>query len=391
MILPGATIGCLGGGQLGRMLGIEARRLGYGFRVFEPAADCPAAQVSDHWMRAAYHDDEALDAFASSVDVVTFEFENIPSTTVNRLAQAAPVFPSAEVLHTTQNREREKNFLKSNGFPHAAFRVVTDLASLERAVKELGRPCVLKTADFGYDGKGQVKITMETPLNEAWSGFEGKRAVLEEWVDFELECSVVCARTAKGEVGCFPAAENIHTRHILDFSMVPGRFSAGTARRAQDLARAVTEQLGVVGMLGVEMFLDRAGDLRVNELAPRTHNSGHFTLDACVTSQFEQQIRAICGLPMGGSLGDSSSDFSLRSPVVMVNLLGDLWRPNVPDWSLLMRQPGVRLHLYGKAEARPGRKMGHFCVLDSSLDSALALAHSLKNSLSDPSSEPSAT
>lgn len=370
MIPPGGVIGCLGGGQLGRMLGIELRRLGYGFHVFEPAAESPAAQVADSWTRADYSDREALDRFMQGVDVVTFEFENIPSDVLKHMADRCPVFPEWQVLHVCQNREREKLFLREHGYPHARFAVIDSEAALEQGMREIGIPSVLKTADFGYDGKGQVRLNPGSDATDIWREFGYYRGVLEQWVEYEMECSVVCARTQQGEISVFPVAENIHTNHILDFSIVPARMDSKLEQQAVELASSITEALNVVGMLGVEMFVTKTGSLLVNELAPRTHNSGHFTIDACVTSQFEQQARVVAGLPLG--------DPSLRTPTTMVNILGDSWQNGDPPWQVLLSHPSVKLHLYGKSEPRGGRKMGHFTVLAETADAAYEQARTLK-------------
>ncbi|MBX2823555.1 MAG: 5-(carboxyamino)imidazole ribonucleotide synthase [Gammaproteobacteria bacterium] len=372
MIPPGGVIGCLGGGQLGRMLGIEARRLGYGFHVFEPAAESPAAQVADSWTRAEYSDREALESFMDAVDVVTFEFENIPSEVLQQIADRCPVFPEWQVLHICQNREREKLFLREHGYPHANFAVIDSQQSLEQHMEEIGVPSVLKTADFGYDGKGQIKLNPGADATEIWQQFDYHRGVLEQWVEYERECSVVCARTQDGEISAFPVAENIHTNHILDFSIVPARMDAGLQQEAVKLAKSITEQLNVVGILGVELFVAKDGKLLVNELAPRTHNSGHYTIDACVTSQFEQQARIVAGLPLG--------DVTLRSPATMVNILGDAWQGGDPAWEVLLNQPETKLHLYGKSTPRVGRKMGHFTVLGETAEAAYQNAQTVKDS-----------
>ncbi|MDX6765927.1 MAG: 5-(carboxyamino)imidazole ribonucleotide synthase [Candidatus Methylacidiphilales bacterium] len=373
MILPPSNLGVIGGGQLGRMIGLAARRLGYGFQVYEPTPGCPAGQIADRQSNRPYTDLEALTAFASAVDVVTFEFENIPADVLQHVARSAPIYPDWTVLHTCQNREREKNFLKIRGYPHAPFAVVDSAESLARAIDTLGKPCVLKTADFGYDGKGQCKITADTLPASAWAALAAPRGVLEGWIDYACELSVVCARTRNGEVRTFPVSENIHSHHILDLSIVPARIDPRIEKEALQIASSIADDLKVVGLLAVELFLQRDGKLLVNEMAPRPHNSGHYTLDACATSQFEQQIRAVCGLPLGST--------ELLSPVVMANLLGDLWSGGTPAWDAILAHPTAKLHLYGKAEARPGRKMGHFCVLGNTAESALAEARVIQREL----------
>lgn len=365
-VLPGGTVGLIGGGQLGRMFAIAARRSGYRVHTLEPAPDSPAGQISDQEIIAAYDDLEKLEEFAHGVDVITFEFENIPAASLECVSRIRPVHPRPEVLHICQNRAREKRFLARHGFPAADHRVVESAAEAAAAAAAMGFPCVMKTADFGYDGKGQSMLQSAADAAEAWTRLGAPRAVLEERIDFLCEISVVCARDASGKVECFPAAENLHRRHILDCSVVPARIDPSVAREAGLLAVRLARALDVVGLLAVEFFVRRDGSLLVNELAPRPHNSGHFSFDACVTSQFEQQLRAVCGLPLGSP--------RLLSPVVMVNLLGDAWDDGEPDWPALLSDPDVKLHLYGKCEVRPGRKMGHFCVLKPTVGEAVAAA-----------------
>ena len=369
-IPPGGVVGILGGGQLGRMLAIAARRMGYRVHAYEPQPDCPAGQICDVEVNAPYTDSGALEKFAQGVDVISFEFENIPRTALDTLSALKPVRPRGEVLHICQNREREKNFLRSQDFPCAPFRVVDSAETLASALAEIGTPSVLKTADFGYDGKGQLKISAPTDTAELWQRFGAPRGVLEKWIPFEAELSVVCARGLNGEVIPFPCSENIHENHILDLSIVPARFAPEVAARAEKIAAAIAEALDVVGLIAVEFFLTRDGELLVNELAPRPHNSGHFSFDACATSQFEQQLRAVCGLPLGSP--------ELLRPVVMWNILGDLWKNGEPDWSVVLREPRAKLHLYGKSEARPGRKMGHVCVMADSTAEALAVIERIR-------------
>ena len=371
MIAPGKTIGILGGGQLGRMTGQAARELGYGFVVYEPGANCPAGQVADREINAAYDDETALAQFAESVDVVTYEFENVNVTALNFLEERVPIFPNPNVLHICQNREREKTFLKESGFPHAPFAVIESADDLENALQNIGKPAVLKTADFGYDGKGQLKIEANSTesADEIWNRFDGHRAILEGWMEFDLEISVIVAISSSGEVSAFPVAENIHTNHILDFSIVPARIDETLAQEAIELATAVAKKLDVIGLIGVELFVLKDGRLAVNEMAPRPHNSGHYTMDACLTSQFEQFTRAVCGLPLGSP--------QLRSPVTMVNILGDAWQDREPAFADLLGQ-GAKLHLYGKAEPRVGRKMGHFNVLADTAEEAFNEAKRLK-------------
>lgn len=362
-VLPGRTIGLLGGGQLGRMFALEARRLGYRVHVFEPQPDSPAGQVGDREVSAAYSDIPALIAFAQDVDVITYEFENIPVSAIEAVAAITPVAPRGEVLHICQNREREKTFLRKTGVPCADFTVVNSADSLATALESLGGKGVLKTADFGYDGKGQVRINPGDDSKAAWAALNAPRGVLEAWVSFEKELSVVAARGADGEIAVFPVVENVHVNHILDLSLIPARVPAASAQSAIDIAGQLVRALDVVGLLAVEFFLLSDGSVIVNEMAPRPHNSGHFTFDACVTSQFEQQLRAVCGLPLGS--------VELLRPAAMKNILGDIWANGEPDWAAALTDPNVKLHLYGKTNARPGRKMGHLCALGNSLDEAM--------------------
>lgn len=379
---PGSLVGLLGGGQLARMSALAGRRLGYRFRAFDPAGEnAPAAPVCESIVQAPFTDPAALAEFARGLDVAGFEFENIPPAALQIVERFCPVHPRWQALEICQNREREKTFLHAHGFPHAAFRVVTNPGELAEAVAALGMPCVLKTAESGYDGKGQLKITPGTALDEAWIQWSGgriRRGVVEAWVPFEAELSVICARNGHGQTVSFPVFENVHANHILDVTIAPARFAPEVCREAIRLAEAVTEALDVRGLLAVEMFLTGDGQLMVNELAPRPHNSGHLTFDACLTSQFEQHIRAVCGLPLGS--------VELLRPTVMVNLLGDVWRADgtPPDWTPILAESNAKLHLYGKKGAKPARKMGHFCVLGeagSSTEGAFATARRIQAQL----------
>ena len=364
-ILPGATVGVLGSGQLGRMFAIAARRMGYRVHTFSPGDDTPTGQVADREIRGAYDDLAAVRSFAQGVDVVTFEFENVSSAAAEAAAEHAPVRPAGAVLHTTQNRLREKGFLAGSGFPVAPFAAVRSATELAAALTRLGTPAILKTAGWGYDGKGQVKIAAPADADAAWAslGIRGSdEAVLEAYVDFERELSVVAVRGLDGAFAHFGVIANDHSRHILDVAVAPAPVPLETVREAVEIARGVLEGLEVVGVLCVELFLTREGRLLVNELAPRPHNSGHLTFDACVTSQFEQQLRAICGLPLGAT--------EMLRPAAMANLLGDLWQGGEPDWVAACRFPEVKLHLYGKATPRPGRKMGHLTALADSAETA---------------------
>ena len=380
MLTPGKTLGVLGGGQLGRMFAHAAERLGYRVHVYEPAADSPAAEVSAHAVHAPYADLGQLEAFVRSCDVVTYEFENIPCEPLRRLEAAGVYHPKWQILEIAQNRLREKTWLRQNAFPHVRFAECEAGGDLAAAIRSIGLPCVVKTADFGYDGKGQQKVSDEATLAKAVAAFRGQRAVVEQWVDFTCELSVIVARSSAGETRCFPVAENIHTRHILDFSILPARVDPGVQAKARDLAVAIADRLGLVGLLAVELFLTKGGEVLVNEMAPRPHNSGHWSMDGCATSQFEQHVRAVAGLPLG--------DVSMTAAAaVMVNILGDAWRWDgdrcigEPRWDAILRTPRAHLHLYGKKEPRPGRKMGHFTVTGETVEAALEEARRLKAEL----------
>ena len=373
IISPGATLGVLGGGQLGRMFAIAARRLGYRIHVFCPEADSPAAPVADRTFVAPYDDLEQVRAFARSVDVVTFEFENVPSATSDACAEWVPVRPDGNVLHITQQRLREKGFLRDHGFPVTPFRAIHSQEDLETAARDLGLPGVLKTASFGYDGKGQRTIRSTAELPEAFAGLGGAEGIYEAFVDFAQEVSVVGARTLDGEFAAFPVFENVHRHHILDVTVSPARIPPALETAARELSRGILEALDVIGLLTVELFVTRDGRLIVNELAPRTHNSGHLTLDACITCQFEQQVRAVCGLPLGST--------ELKNPAAMANLLGDVWTHGEPRWAQALSNPRLKLHLYGKASARPGRKMGHITATADTTEAAIQAVRDARSSL----------
>ncbi len=356
-ILPGAMLGVLGSGQLGRMFALAARRLGYRVAVFAPDDDSPTSQVADLAVQAPYDDLDAIERFAEAVDVVTFEFENVPSATVEAAARHAPVRPTGRLLHASQDRLREKAALTSLGLPVAPHAPIIGDDDLATARDVVSMPAVLKTAAFGYDGKGQRRVDAFDALEAAWEDLGRNRAVLEQFVDFTAEVSVVGARGPDGSVALFEPFLNHHANHILDVTVVPAPVGEATVRDAHRIARAVLEGFDVVGVLCVEMFLLADGGLVVNEIAPRTHNSGHVTIDAHVTSQFEQQVRAVCGLPLGAV-------DRVAPAAAMANLLGDVWADGGAQWGAALSDPGVRLHLYGKRDARPGRKMGHLSVLD---------------------------
>lgn len=365
-VLPGATIGVLGGGQLGRMMALEAKRMGFRVHTLSPAVDTPTGQVADLEVNADYEDLDAIRAFARGVDVVTFEFENVSTDAADAAAEIVPVRPSGAALHITQQRAREKAFLADRGYPVTPFAQAQSLDEFAVALGVVGFPAIAKTAVFGYDGKGQHRVDRIEEAERVWGLIGHQEAIVERVVDFSHEISVVAARGIAGEFAHYGAIENVHCRHILDLSVCPARIPADLGGEAVHLAHRVMDDLGFVGVLCVEFFVTRDGRLLVNEIAPRPHNSGHFTIDACIASQFEQQVRAVCGL----SLGDTAQ----MRPAAMVNLLGDLWVNGEPDWAAAMAIPAVKLHLYGKGEARVGRKMGHITALGESADDAAAKA-----------------
>lgn len=349
MIRPGATLGIIGGGQLGRMLALAAARLGLNVHVFAPEADSPAFAVAAYRTCAAYDDDAALIAFAKAVDVVTYEFENVPRRSAEIVGSFAPLFPDARALATTQDRLSEKTFVSGLGIATAPFHPVSDGQELEAALAAIGRPAVLKTRRFGYDGKGQALIKADSDVGEVWRAMHHAPCILEGFVPFEREISVVAARTAAGGFAAYDVCANTHRDHILDVTRVPAGIADATERDAVAIARNIADALGYVGVLAVEMFLVEDGRERlvVNEIAPRVHNSGHWTIEGAVASQFEQHVRAICGWPLGSP--------RRLGTVEMRNLIGD----DAGDWPVVLGDPEAHLHLYGKHEARPGRKMGH--------------------------------
>lgn len=364
-ILPGSTIGIFGSGQLGRMLALAAKRMGYRIHTYSPEQDSPTGQVADGEVTAAYGDGEAVDAFVRNVDVVTFEFENVDAAVAERAeAAGVPVHPGGWVLRTAQNRIREKNTLQEAGLPVTPFVPVRTRDDLAAAASQLGFPIVLKTATSGYDGKGQAIVADRKELESAWESMKRRTAVAEKHISFVKEISVVAARSANGEYADFGAIENIHRNHILDLSIAPARVSAHVAQSACDLAHKLMHRLDVVGVTCVEYFVTVEDTLLINEIAPRPHNSGHLTIEAAITSQFEQHVRAICGLPLG--------ETALPRPAAMANLLGELWAGGTPDWRLALKYPDAKLHLYGKHEARPGRKMGHLTVVSGSRSGRLS-------------------
>ncbi len=347
IVAPGGTIGIVGGGQLGRMTALAAANLGYRCHIFCPEHDAPASQVAAQTTVAPYEDGEALDRFAASVDVITYEFENLPTASFARMGAIVPVRPHWRCLETTQDRVTEKDFINGEGIPTAPYRAVDGPEALARALEELGRPAILKTTRLGYDGKGQVAIGPDDDPARAWERMGGGQGILEGFVDFEREISAIVARGGDGATANFDIVWNEHANHILAATHAPAPIPANMAEEAMEISRRLAEALDLVGLLAVEMFVARDGRLLVNELAARPHNSGHWTMDACVSSQFEQFVRAVTGLPLG--------DPSRHSDAVMENLLGDA----IEAWPALLAEPNAKLHLYGKAEARPGRKMGH--------------------------------
>jgi 5-(carboxyamino)imidazole ribonucleotide synthase len=361
-------IGVLGGGQLGRMLSLDARRMGFKVLTWTGGDRSGAAAIADELLDLPFDDPKALEIFTSRVKVATVEFENLPSDTLEEVEQRIPLYPNSLTVTTCQHREREKSFLSENGFACAPFRIACDLHSFKAGIAELKTDVIVKTAEFGYDGKGQLKLSGDSKdsiLEKAWLKFDGGRVVIEECISLDVELSVIVARNAMGEVVCYDPVENIHRNHILDISIVPARIPEEILQQAETVALAIADAFQYVGTLAVEFFLSSDGRLIVNEIAPRPHNSGHHTINACSCSQFENQIRAIMGLPLGST--------DLLSPVVMMNLLGDVWPDarTAPDWSNILSMSGTSLHVYGKREARIGRKMGHVSFLGTDQDEVL--------------------
>jgi 5-(carboxyamino)imidazole ribonucleotide synthase len=372
-ILPGATIGVLGSGQLGRMFAMAATRMGYRVHTLSPDEDTPTGQVAELEITAPFDDLDAIRTFARNVAVVTFEFENVSAAAAEVAGEHAPVRPSGHILHITQQRAREKGFLADGGFPVTPFAHLRSARDLADALRQVGVPAVLKTASFGYDGKGQRRVGSLEEAEAAWDEMGRPEAVVEAFIDFEREVSMIGVRGATGWMVTYGLVENTHRDHILDTSVYPAAVSADLEQEATAIVRRLLERLDVIGVLCVEFFVTRNGTLLINELAPRPHNSGHLTIDACVTSQFEQQVRAVCGLPPGST--------ELLRPAAMVNLLGDLWEDGEPDWAAACLVFGVKLHLYGKAEPRRGRKMGHLTALAPHPQEALRLACAARGAL----------
>lgn len=377
-ILPGSTIGILGSGQLGKMMAVVAKRMGYRVHVLSPVHDSPAGQVADLELQADYSDLTAVEEFAKRADVVTLEFENIPTSALETAGLHAPVHPGIKTLWTTQNRAREKSFLCENNIPTCEFQIVHSLTELNTACESIF-PGVLKTTEQGYDGKGQRFIRSRDDIILAWEALNCDEAILEKLIDFDFEFSVVAARSSTGEVAAFPTSRNEHQNHILDVSISPSGVDEQLEKKATDIACQIMSQLGSVGVLCVEFFHCN-GQLMVNEIAPRPHNSGHLTIEANETCQFEQHIRAVCGLPLGST--------QRIKPAAMANLLGDAWAEGDPKWDEALKEPNVKLHLYGKAGAKPGRKMGHFTAIADSSELAREFVTSARNALTSKSGSP---
>ncbi|MBK9072747.1 MAG: 5-(carboxyamino)imidazole ribonucleotide synthase [Myxococcales bacterium] len=377
-LLPGSTIGVLGGGQLGRMMALAARRMGYRIVVLDRNVRCPTAQVADGFVLGTLEDRDAAMYLAAQSDVITLDTEHVPADVLEALEARAPVRPGAAVLRTIQDRLTQKNFLASLGLPQAAYAPAASLGELTSAVAMVGRPSILKVRRHGYDGKGQVRITDASDLNESLRQLKYEPAVLEALVPFAREISVILARGMAGDIEVFPIAENQHRNHILHITRAPAPMPEVRRGEAIAIATRIANELGHVGVMAVEMFELPDGTLLVNEIAPRTHNSGHYTYGACTVSQFEQHVRAVCGLPL--------AEARQTTGAVMLNLLGDLWAHGEPDWSVVLTHPRARLHLYGKEGPAPGRKMGHVLLLDDNAERALADAASMMGSLSHQNS-----
>lgn len=368
-ILPGATLGMLGGGQLGRMFTVAAQTMGYKVVVLDPDPGSPAGIIADKHLCAAYDDVHALADMARQCAAVTTEFENIPAQTLAFLEDKTTVHPSSKALAQTQNRNVEKNFIASLGIATAPYVPIMRREDIADVEKTIAFPAILKVATFGYDGKGQVACDSLDDVYTAFDSLGEKECVLEQRIQLEREISVVLARSESGSITNFPVAENAHVNGILHSTTVPANMTAEQSQTAIQKANDIARGLGYIGTMAVEFFVSTDGEIIANEIAPRPHNSGHYTLDACHTSQFEQQVRMLCGLPAGNC--------DLVSPVVMINTLGDVWGNSEPNWAKLLAEPNVKLHLYGKKEARVGRKMGHFNVLAANTHDAMAQASRL--------------
>jgi len=372
-ILPGATLGILGGGQLGRMFCVAARSMGYHTLVMDPDKNSPAGHIADIHLQADYQDRSALTGMAEQCQVITTEFENIPADSLRFLARTIPVYPSADILEIAQDRHIEKQFARQAGLNPVPYFVIHTEADCVSAQEAVLFPAILKSIRLGYDGKGQVLVKCAEELLQAFHSLNHVACVLEQQIQLRSEISAIVGRNHKGEKQCFPVSENQHKNGILHAGIVPARVDEQVTRQAQKLAFQLADALNYIGVLAVEFFIDNEGRLYFNEMAPRPHNSGHYTRDACVTSQFEQQVRMICGLPPGST--------RLLSPVVMVNMLGELWPP---QWPVILQHSEIKLHLYGKKHARAGRKMGHFNVLNTDVELAIKMAEQVFSALSSP-------
>ncbi len=375
-ILPGATLGVLGGGQLGRMFCVAARSMGYRTLVMDPDKNSPAGHIADIHLQADYQDHSALTKMAEQCQVITTEFENIPADSLRFIARTTPVYPSADILEIAQDRHIEKQFAQQAGLSPVPYFVIQTEADCVLAQEAVAFPAILKSNRLGYDGKGQVLVERTEELLQAFHSLNNVACVLEQQIQLRCEISAIVARNHKGEKQCFPVSENQHKNGILHVGIVPARVDEPITRQAQKLAFQLADALDYIGVLAVEYFVDNESRLYFNEMAPRPHNSGHYTKDACVTSQFEQQVRMICGLPPGST--------QLLSPVVMVNMLGELWPP---QWRVILQHSEIKLHLYGKKHARAGRKMGHFNVLNADIESAIKTAKQVFEALSSPVSQ----
>lgn len=374
MILPGSTIGMIGGGQLGRMFSFEAKRNGYKVIVLDPSKNCPTGQVVDEQIVAEYTDLDAAKQLAEKVDVITYEFENIDVEVVRAIAKIIPVYPGVQVLEASQHRVKEKQAVEAAGLQVAPYTTLATVDDVEQAIQNIGLPAVIKTCRLGYDGKGQAIVRTNEEAIAAVRSFSGEELILEKLVDFDCEISVICSRNTAGETVTFPVGENIHVNNILDTTIVPARITDDIAEKARALALRLADSIELVGTFAVEMFVLPNGDIIINEMAPRPHNSGHYTIEGCDTSQFENQLRAICGLPLGST--------NLRAPaVVMKNILGQDGTAQLAHTEQLFRTPRTYLHLYGKTESKTARKMGHFTILGESMDTVLPQAQRLGDAL----------
>jgi 5-(carboxyamino)imidazole ribonucleotide synthase len=373
MILPDASLGVLGGGQLGRMFTLAAHSMGYRVVVLDPDPHSPAGLIADQHINADYQDRAALQMLGDECAAITTEFENIPAESLEFLEQYCPVRPGADAVRIAQNRINEKTFIRQQGLATAPFAAIYEAADIEDAISGLQPPLLLKTASMGYDGKGQQQVSTADEASAAFIQAGGAPCILEEMIELEREISVVLVRNSSGLTAVYPVGENRHVNGILDTTIVPSGADTAITDAAIDMARQLADAMNYCGVLAVEFFCTRQGELLINEMAPRPHNSGHYTVDACATSQFEQQVRMMCGL--------MPSDTKLLSAVVMTNLMGDIWNDGDPAWQHVLNEPGAHLHLYGKREARPGRKMGHINCLADDADSALQVTAKIRAAL----------